>query len=78
MIEEMDNTCAFCGNPVTNSGETVMVTSAYKVTFDGTDKGQMKLIDNTSQISHQDCWEGRNNFAPARQRVLHFGGSDSV
>lgn len=74
MSEETDNICAFCDNPVTNSGETVMVISAYKVIFNGTDRAQMEPIEDTTQISHQDCWEGRNSFAPARRKIIQIGG----
>ena len=75
-IDVAENVCAFCGNPVTNSGETVMVTAAYKVMFNGTDSAEMEQIeDRVSQISHEDCWKGRNSFAPARRRVLQIGGT---
>lgn len=74
-MEEAQNECAFCENPVVNSDETVMVISAYRTVFNGTDKGIMEPIkDDIPRVAHEDCWEGRNGFAPARRRVLHIGG----
>jgi len=74
-IEEADNHCAFCGNPIVNSGEQIMVISAYRTIFNGTDSGLLEPIEGmVPEVAHQDCWEARNSFAPARRRRLDISG----
>ena len=74
-MSEMGNECAFCKQPVIPEADTeAVVVNFCKVVWEGDILSLKTIEDKPAVIAHQDCWESRNSFAPARRRVLQIGG----
>ena len=67
-----NNECAFCKQGFTEKDTTVMVTFPYKITINDTSINLEAIEGNNMEVSHEDCWEGRNGFAPARRRIIQI------
>ena len=71
--------CAFCGQQLTKDEEAKLtITVGFKPTL--SDPNHFHAVgqwEGSQEFSHEDCWEARNRFAPARRRIIQIGTVDN-